>query len=180
MSDRKTLMRRLTLIAALSALGAAVGALERPLMALIPLPLPGFKLGLANLTVLFTAYRLRRRDAFLVMGIRVALVNLAFGTPVSLALALSGGLCSAAVTAAFCRSRTLSPVGVSCAASAAHMAGQIAMAAVILSTPALFLSYLPWLLLLSIPTGLLNGALSIPLIRRVPARLTAFPAAPKP
>lgn len=169
MSDR---LKRLCRIAVLAAGSAVISTLERPLLELLPLPLPGFKLGLANIAVLFAAYRLSRADAAAVLGVRILIVNLLFGNPTSLALALCGGAGAIIPTVLLSGSKKLSPVGVSAAASAAHMAGQICAAAFILKTPGLFVTYLPWLLLLSVPTGVLNGVLSRCLIRRIPPSIT--------
>ncbi len=136
-------------------------------MLAIPLPLPGFKLGLANIAVLFCLYKLGVVDAAAVLGLRIALVGLLFGSPVSLILSATGGLTAFLTALVLHRIKRLTPIGVSVASSAAHMAGQICAAAVILKTPELFTSYLPYLLLLSVPTGALNGWLAEMLIKRV-------------
>ncbi|MBQ8898077.1 MAG: Gx transporter family protein [Clostridia bacterium] len=169
MSDK---VRKICLWAILALLSASLSLLERPLMALIPLPLPGFKLGLGNVCVLFCLYRLGKADAVIVYGLRIALTALLFGSPTSFALSFGGAV--AALTGAFLAIRVprLTPVGVSVTASSCHMVGQICVASLILKTPGLFVSYLPMLLILSVPTGILNGAIASVLISRIPQKLT--------
>lgn len=169
MSER---IRRLCLWGILALLSLGLSVLERPLVALIPLPLPGFKLGLGNICVLFCLYRLGKSDAAVVSGLRIALNALLFGTPVSFALSLGGGFMALMGAFFTVRSKRLTPLGVSVISSALHMTGQICVASLILKTPELFTSYLPLLLILSVPTGLLNGALAGVLIKRIPPRLT--------
>ena len=159
--------RKIATLSVLTALALVVSWLEKPLIAALPLPLPGFKLGLSNIVTLFALYRLGPKESGLVLFLRIALGALLFGTPVSFVLSLSGGLVSFAAAVLLYRRESVSALGVGTAASACHMLGQITAAAFILATPALFLSYLPWLLLLSVPTGLLTGSVAGSLVKRV-------------
>ena len=71
------------------------------LESLIVLPgmLPGMKVGLANLVVLFALYRLRLRDAACLSLVRVVLVSMTFGNAYSFAYSLAGAVLSLAVMA---------------------------------------------------------------------------------
>lgn len=159
--------RRLCEDAALIALALVLSWLEKPIVAALPLPLPGFKLGFANIVTLFALYRIGAADAAVVLALRIALAAVLFGTPVSFALSACGGAL-AFLTALLLYKRTyLSIYGVSVASAAAHMCGQTAAAAVILSTPELIITYLPYLLLLSVFSGLLNGFISRQMINKV-------------
>ena len=168
LSDRT---RRICTCAVLALLSAALSVLERPLLSALPLPLPGFKLGLANVCILFCLYRMSPLDSALVLALRIALTGLMFGSPVSIALSATGGLFSLCGAIMTYRSSKLTPVGVSALSSALHMTGQITAASFILKTAGLFTSYLPILLILSVPTGILNGALASVLIKRVPTHI---------
>ena len=169
LSDRT---RKICIWSILSILSAALSILERPLLSAIPLPLPGFKLGFANICVLFCLYRMGRADSAVVLGLRILLTGLLFGSPISFTLSLAGGLFALSGAFGAYRSKKLSPVGVSVVSSALHVTGQITAASLILRTPGLFTSYLPWLLLLSVPTGILNGVLARVLINQIPSRIT--------
>ena len=161
-------IKRLCLLAVLAVLSASLSLLERPIISAIPLPLPGFKLGLANICTMFCLYRMTKTDCIIVLALRIALTGLLFGNPVSFILSLTGGLCALCGAFMLFRSKKITPVGVSVFSSALHMTGQIFAASIILNTPSLFTSYLPWLLLVSVPTGILNGAIASVLINRIP------------
>lgn len=132
------------------------------LEALLPyVPIPGFRPGLANIAVMSACFLLGTRQAASVALCRIALSSLLFGSPVSLLLSLCGGLTSVAVLALAVRSSrgAVGCIGIGCLCSAAHCIGQC-LAASLLYGAALLLTYLPWLLLLAVPTGALTGALT--------------------
>lgn len=163
--------RRFAVVSALTAFALVISWLERPLMAAFPLPLPGFKLGLANIVTLFTLYRLGAADAGAVHLLRISLAGLLFGSPVSFLLSACGGALAFAAARGVYRVRRVSPVGASILSAAAHMAGQIAAAALLLAAPLLFVSYLPYLLLLSLFSGGLCGAAVVFLLKRLPKKI---------
>ena len=160
--------KRIALAGVLTTLGLALSYLE----ALIPLPvgIPGVKLGLANLVVLIALNRLGTRTALVVSLLRIALASLLFGTAVSAAYALSGGMLSFLTMWALLRSGKFSTVGVSLAGGAAHNLGQLAAAAVVLGTVRVA-AYLPALLLCGVAAGALNGVCAAAVLRRLPERL---------
>ena len=169
MSDK---VKKICLWSILAVLSAALSMVERPLMAALPLPLPGFKLGIANVCILFCLYRLGRLDAVVVLALRLALTGLLSASPISFVLSVSGGFMALFAACLLYRCKRISTLGVSVASSAMHMTGQISAAVLILETPSLFTSYLPYLLLLSVPTGLLNGFLAGVLVGRIPNKYT--------
>ncbi len=137
----------------------------------VPLPVPGAKLGLANIIVLTAVVRLGLADALLVNVLRVVLGSLVtgtFGNP-SFFMALAGGTASALVMGLMWTSleRRVSLVGVSLAGAFVHNAAQVAAAVVLVGHPAV-LAYLPYLLLFSLPTGLLVGIAVYSLDRALP------------
>ena len=160
-------VRKIAVISMFTALALIISWLERPILELLPLPLPGFKLGLANTVTLFALYRLGVWESGQILLLRISLAALLFGSPVSFALSISGGIFSFLASVLLYKKKNVSVLGVSMAAAAMHMLGQITAAAAILETSELFLSYLPYLLLLSVPTGALTGAITQYLIKRV-------------
>ncbi|MDE7172090.1 MAG: Gx transporter family protein, partial [Oscillospiraceae bacterium] len=62
-----------------------------------PLGVPGVKLGLPNLAIVFALYRLSWKDACVISLARVALVALLFGNGASLAYSAAGAVLSLAV-----------------------------------------------------------------------------------
>lgn len=163
--------RRVAVVSVLTALALFIGWLERPLMAAIPLPLPGFKLGFANIITLFALYRLGAADAAAILFLRIVLAGVLSGTPVSFVLSFCGGALAFFASCAVYRRRSVSPVGTSLLSAAAHMTGQVIAAALLLSSPLLFTSYLPYLLLLSLFSGGLCGIAVVLLLKRIPHKL---------
>ena len=147
-------VKRIALCGVLGALALVFGYIEH----LLPLPIgiPGVKLGLANLITLLLLYLTDKRTACSVNLLRILVSGLLFGSAVSLAYSLAGGLLSFLVMALAMRSRRLGILGVSILGGLSHNIGQMAVAALLL-TEARLLLYLPVLLLAGTLTGALLG-----------------------
>lgn len=129
------------------------------------IPIPGAKLGLANIMTLVILSLYGEKDAFVIVILRILLVGLLRGTLGSPAffLSLSGGLVAYAFMVVFLKLKVFSMVSVSIMGALGHSLGQIIMAIIILSTPQL-IYYLPWLFILSLVTGIFNGLVAIKFI----------------
>lgn len=127
-----------------------------PLQAVVPVP--GIKLGLANVVTVFALSRLDTKRAAVIVLCRVALTSIFMGSITGFAFALCGGLLSLAVMRLLLphTGRALSLLGVSVAGAAAHNIGQICAAIAVLGT-ADVLGYLPLLLVSAVPMGLVTG-----------------------
>ena len=149
----------------LTALAMVLSALEQyfPLQAL--LPLPGLKLGIANVVTLFALCNLGLGSALFVLLARCFLSALLFGTPVSLVMSLCGGILALFIMAILHYFyETFSLWGISIAGAAMHNIGQTACAAVVLQSVYIF-AYLPILLLGAFLTGALIAILCKGLIK---------------
>lgn len=124
----------------------------------LPVPIPGIKLGLGNVVVLFSLVALGVRPAFVIMLVKVIASALLFGNPTVFAYSLAGGLTSFCAMALASRVRTLSVPGLSMVGGVFHMVGQMAVVAVVL-TPQIALAYLPPLLVAGLASGLVVGYL---------------------
>ena len=160
-------LRRLTRCAVLTALALALSVAEGLAPLTVLFPLPGLRLGLANLVTTYALCRLSGREALLILVARCLLGNLLGGNLMALAFSLSGGLLALGVTALLVRCSWLSLFGVSIAGAAAHNTGQVLAAMAVLGSRAP-LAYLPPLLLCSLVTGAVTGAASTLLVHRVP------------
>jgi heptaprenyl diphosphate synthase len=118
--------------------------------------IPGVKLGLANIVTLIILYIYGKKDAFLVLILRILIVALIYSAMPAPLLSLAGGLCAFGAMILFQRFKSLSIISVSVAGALMHMVGQILMAILILKTELLIL-YLPYMLILSVPTGIFTG-----------------------
>ena len=135
----------------------------------VPIPIPGVKLGLANLVTVYALCRLSGREALAILVARCFLGNLLGGNLTALAFSLTGGLLALGVMALLLRLPGLSLYGVSIAGAAAHNTGQVLAAMVVLDARAP-LVYLPPLLLCSLVTGGATGGVAGLLLRRLPEK----------
>jgi len=158
-------LRRLTRCAVLTALALALSVAEGLVPLTILFPLPGLRLGLANLVTVYALCRLSGREALLILAARCLLGALLGGN--LMALSLTGGLLAFGVMALLLRCSFLSLFGVSIAGAAAHNTGQILAAMAVLGSRAP-LVYLPPLLLCSLVTGAVTGGASMLLVHRIP------------
>lgn len=161
--------RLICLCAVFTATAMMLSYLES-LLPLTPLiPLPGFKLGLANTVTVLVFALVSGRAAATVSALRILLMGLLFGSAVSLFFSAAGGLLSfLALLLAGRLLRKCSFLGVSVLCAAAHNIGQL-LAAVCLFGFEIFLSYLPVLLLAALLSGILTGILlnlSVPRLQR--------------
>lgn len=158
----------LTATALLAATAAVLGLAECAWLP--PLPIPGMRLGLANMAVLLAVVVLGPRRGLAVALAKVLLTGLAAGTLGGPAIVLSGmGTLGAwaAMAGLTLAGPRFSLLGVSVGGAAAHMTGQIA-AACLLTASAAPLVFAPFLLGAAVPTGLAVGALVRLLVSRLP------------
>ena len=132
-----------------------------------PLWVPGVKLGLPNLAVVFALYRLGWKDACAISLVRVVLVTLLFGNGAALAYSIAGAALSLSLMGLLKKTRKFSTVGISVAGGVAHNAGQILVAMALLETSRLAW-YLPVLWVSGTIAGVLIGIVSGVLVERVP------------
>ena len=149
--------KALALCAVLVALALGLSYLERFLPLQIAVPLPGVKLGLANIVTLMALYFLGTRPAVTILGLRCVLGSLFGGGLSALAFSLTGGLLALGTMTLARRIPALSVYSV--LGAAAHNLGQICAAMVLLGS-VYVISYLPFLLAVSVLTGLATGAAS--------------------
>ena len=156
--------KQLVLLAMLTAVAMILSYVE----SLLPsVGIPGVKMGLANIAVIFALFRFGWKEAAALSLVRVVLVSLLFGSVGAMLYSLAGAVLSLAVMALLRRIDRFSTVGISVAGGVAHNAGQILMAMLILQTKQL-LGYLPVLAVSGIAGGVLTGLAAALLIRRIP------------
>lgn len=141
----------------MTAVALGLSFMERfiPLQMLIPLP--GVKLGLANIVTLVLLYLFKPRYAFAVLVPRCLLGAIFGGGVTGLLFSLTGGVLALLVMILAKKCPWFSVYGVSILGAAAHNVGQI-LAAMVLLKSYWVGAYLPWLLLTALLTGTLIGA----------------------
>ena len=168
MKKNKLNIKRLTflgLCASLALLMSYVEFLLPPLFAAVP----GIKLGLPNIVIIFVLYRFGLREAAVVSFIRLAVSSLLFGTIVTFAYGLAGAVLSLTVMTILKKLDFLSTVGVSIAGGVTHNLGQILVAMFLLNTPQIAY-YLIVLAITGTISGLFIGLCGALVIKRVPLK----------
>ncbi|MBQ8389876.1 MAG: Gx transporter family protein [Oscillibacter sp.] len=160
----KLTTKQLTLCALLTAMALGLSYLENLFPVTAAIPIPGVKLGLANIVTLFALYALGAPQAMAILFCRCILGAVFAGNMNALIFSLLGGVTAMLTMIFLARCRKLSVYGVSIGGAAGHNCGQIAAAMVTLGNTAP-LYYLPILLLVSLFTGALTGLVGASLFR---------------
>lgn len=151
----KRLTFRLTRMALLTAIALTIFLAEAQIPN--PIPLPGVKLGLANIVTVYAMFVLGPADTLMILVSRVFLGSVFSGQMMTFLYSLSGGLLCYVAMLVLCRVLTQKQIWLcSCIGGACHNAGQMAAAILIARTPALVV-YLPYLLLAGLAAGLFTG-----------------------
>ena len=138
----------LGLCTAVAMVFAWVESLLPPLVAAVP----GIKLGLPNIAIIFILYRFGWKEAAAVSFVRIVAVALLFGNPMTFAYSVAGGFLSLLVMTLLRKMNFLSTVGVSVAGGVFHNVGQILMAMLLLGT-----AELGYYLIVLAVTGTVSG-----------------------
>ncbi len=154
--------RKTALLGLFSALAIIFGYVEL----LIPTGIPGVKLGLANLAVLFILMRYSWREAVLVSAIRIVVIGFLFTNVFSILYSLAGAALSLLVMALLKRSPHFSVFGISMAGGIAHNVGQLLVAMAVVESVSL-VYYAPILLISGVLTGFVIGWLTAEVLKRV-------------
>lgn len=126
----------------------------------IPLPVPGIKLGLANIITLLAIVALPFRHVISIVVIRCLVVAVLTRGILTLAFSITGGILAAIVMAIMYKKfqNAFSIKGISIAGALVHNTAQITVAASILGQIVIFY-YLPVLLVSAVITGYITGSI---------------------
>jgi len=149
-----------------TALAMVLAYIEVLLPPLFP-AVPGIKMGLPNIVIVFLLYRRGPASAAAVSFLRIIMVSMLFGNAMALIYSLAGGILSFLAMAILKRLNFLSTVGVSVVGGVTHNIGQILMAMLLLETAELGY-YLVVLTVTGTISGILIGLCGALLIKRVP------------
>lgn len=149
--------KRIVLSAVLICLALALSYTERFIPLQLLIPLPGVKLGLANVVTLIALYLLGGKSAFTVLILRCFLGAVFGGGITGLLFSLTGGILAMSVMTLCKNIPFLSVYGVSILGAAAHNIGQI-LAAMVLMNSLYIGIYLAYLLMVALFTGFTTGA----------------------
>ena len=156
--------KKLTTLAITVTLAMVLSFIESQIPPLVAIP--GVKVGLANVAVIFALYRFGWREAVVVSALRVLLLGLLFGSFVSLLYSVAGAALSMTVMLLVRRIPSFSEVGVSVLGGVSHNIGQIVMASILLETNVV-IYYLPMLFLSGTLAGIAVGAVGAILLKKL-------------
>ena len=133
-----------------------------------PIPIPGVKLGLANIVTVYAVYRYRPGEVLLLVLTRIILGAVFGGNLMALLYSLSGGLLCLAGVLLLCRVIPAELLWtVSILGAVLHNIGQIGAALLITGTPGI-VAYLPFLLVSGCCAGAFTGLCAQLLVNRIP------------
>lgn len=132
----------------------------------VPIPVPGVKLGLANLVTIVGLYTVGVKGTVVVSVIRIVLVGLTFSNLFSMVYSLAGGAFSLALMILCKKSNWFSLTGVSIVGGIGHNIGQLSIAAFVVQTMGVFY-YLPALLVAGVAAGAVIGLLGGMITERI-------------
>lgn len=155
---------KLTVLALVTALAMVLSFIESQIPAFVAVP--GVKVGLANIAVVFALYKLGWKAAGAVSLVRVFTVSLLFGSVMSLFYSAAGAVLSLIAMVILKKTKRFSCIAVSVAGGVLHNVGQIAMACILLETN-IIKYYLPVLILTGTVAGIVVGVAGGELVKRV-------------
>ena len=156
--------RRLTSLALTVSFALILSFIESRIPAFVAIP--GVKVGLANIAVIFTLYKFGIKEAVTVSLVRVVLISMLFGNPQSFWFSLTGAVLSLCVMILLKKAAHAPEVVVSVGGGITHNIGQIIAASIILGTNVVAY-YLPFLLLSGTVAGVVVGVAAATLINKV-------------
>lgn len=156
--------KKLTLMALLTAIALTIFMIEAQIPPIVPLP--GVKLGLANIVTVFAVFALGPGEAASILFCRVFLGAVFAGNFSSIFYSAAGGALAILVTILLRKILTHKQLWVAGALGAvAHSVGQVGMSILITGTPGIIV-YLPPLVAISIVTGCFTGLCAQFLVNR--------------
>ena len=160
-------IKQLTRDALLTAIALTIFMIELHIPALVPIP--GVKLGLANIVTVFALFVYTPKDALMILLVRVFLGAVFSGQISTLMYSMAGGLLCFAVLLGMRKILTEKQIWVASIIGAVfHNIGQIIVAILVTSTPGIVV-YLPILMVSGVISGAFTGLCTQVLVAKLKA-----------
>lgn len=157
-------LKKLTSLALAISFALILSFIESRIPAFVAIP--GVKVGLANIAIIFMLYKFGIKEAIIVSIIRVVMVSILFGSVASLFYSIAGAVLSLAVMIILKCITPLKEVAISVVGGVMHNVGQIIMASILLETNVV-VYYLPFLLVSGTIAGIVVGITAALLIQKI-------------
>ena len=129
---------------------------------------PGVKLGLSNIVILIILYIYGMKEALKIGFMKVFFTSLfRSGFGLNFVLSLVGMILSVLVSGIFKKTEKFSIVGLSVVGANFHILGQIIVMSIVYRTYLLYVSYLPYMILITVISGIITGYITKEIIERV-------------
>lgn len=158
MMDKKVSVRKITYLGLFLCLAIIINLIESLIPSII---VPGARLGFSNIVIMVILYKYGFKESLIVLILRILLVGVFRGTLLSYPfyMSLFGGLSSILVMKAVKSIKLFTEIGVSVCGAVMHTIAQICVAIVMFDTIEISF-YLPYLLIISLVTGVIVGLTS--------------------
>jgi heptaprenyl diphosphate synthase len=141
---------------------------------LLPHPVPGVRLGLANIITVIAMVYIGPASAVELAVLRTLVSSMVLGTFLTptFVLSFSGGVVSALVMVLLYRLSGRGPfsfglIGISVGGAVSHIATQVALVYLLFIHSSGVLWLWPWLIVASVVTGIMTGAIAVQAVRRL-------------
>lgn len=161
LQDRHILIRRIIINAMLVSFALVLSYIESFIPMNYLYMVPGLKLGLANIPVMFALYVFSVKDGVIIATLKIILTALLFGSPISFIFSLTGTVFSVVLMillkSLFIHNK-ITFIGISCVAAVFFNIGQLTAAAVMFKSLSPFV-YIPFLIFGGVIFGIICGIL---------------------
>ena len=168
MKKSQTKTKKIALIGLCASLALLLSYVEFLLPPLF-VAVPGIKLGLPNVVIMYVLYCMGTKEAVLVSFVRIFISAILFGNVMTLAYSVAGAVLSLLIMTVLKKIDKLSTVGVSVAGGVAHNLGQIFVAMIVLDTPQIAY-YMIVLAITGTISGIFIGMCGAFVINRLPSK----------
>lgn len=164
--ENKSELKKILQMSLFLSLSIVLQILESTIM--LPIFLPGIKLGLSNIVIIIVLYKYSLLETLKLGILKVFVVGLIrTGLGLNFIFSLVGVIFSILVSGLLKKTNKFSIIGISIVGSNFHIIGQILVASLVYKTKLLYVTYLPYMLLVSIISGGIIGYFAKEIMERV-------------
>ena len=158
----KNKVKQIAMMAILIALSLILSYVDS--LIVLPFGIPGIKLGIANIAIIYPLYKIGAKEAIMVSILRLILSSILFGTILTFLYSLVGAVFSLSLMIILKKYTSLALITISISGAVLHNIGQIMVAVLVMATKEIIL-WLPVLIITGILSGIGVGILSVLTIR---------------
>lgn len=154
----KNKIKQIAMMAILIALSFVLSYVDS--LIVLPFGIPGIKLGIANIAIIYTLYKIGAKEAIVVSILRLVLSSILFGSVLTFLYSLVGAILSLSLMIILKKYTNLALITISISGAVLHNIGQIIVAVIVMATKEIVF-YLPILIITGILSGIGVGILSV-------------------